>query len=82
MSMLCPRCDHKLDCVDSRLQPTGITRRAYKCNNCYARVYTVEVMVKFKEAKGKLLSKDHSTKAAKRRADLAAEILLSQGIEL
>lgn len=81
MAMLCPRCGDKLSCQDSRPQPVGTVKRSYRCLKCGARVYTVEVMIKFKEAKGR----DQQTEAGARargKAKLAAEILQSQGIEI
>ena len=81
--MLCPKCDEKLACQDSRQQPTGVVNRNYRCRKCGARVRTVEVMVRFKEAKGKEQAPATITgRRAKARAELAAQILESQGVEI
>lgn len=82
MSLMCPRCDEKLACVDTRRQPVGTVKRAYRCAKCGGRVYSIEVMTKFKDAKRVEPSTDDKTLRAKRRAQLAAEVLQSQGIDV
>ena len=82
MSMMCPRCQVKLSCKDSRRQPVGTVKRAYRCHQCGGCVYTIEVMVKFKDKKGREKdSKDVLARKAQAKARLARQILESQGIE-
>lgn len=42
MSMLCPSCDTKAGCIDSRRTASGIVRRRYRCWKCQGRFTTVE----------------------------------------
>lgn len=77
MSMLCPVCDAKLLCTDSRRQPTGLVKRSYRCDACGTKAYSVEVVTRVKQKR-----KDERADRAKARAALAAEVLVSQGIEV
>lgn len=71
-----------MDCKESRRQPSGMVKRSYRCRKCGAWAYSIEVLIRFKEKKGKdQVSRDELTLRAKARADLAAQILKSQGIE-
>ena len=44
MSMLCPNCKSKANCVDSRGQTKGVRRR-YKCPDCDEKWTTFETIV-------------------------------------
>lgn len=42
MSMLCPTCDTKAGCIDSRRTAAGVVRRRYRCWKCQGRFTTIE----------------------------------------
>lgn len=76
MSMMCPRCQAKLSCKDSRQQPMGTVKRTYQCDLCGGRVYSIEVMTRFKDKKTDALARK-----VQARAELARQVLESQGVE-
>jgi len=72
-----------MDCMESRRQPVGTVKRSYRCRKCGAWAYSIEVLIRFKERKGKDRgSTDPAVLRAKAKAKLAADILEAQGIKL